>query len=357
MKIQSQETHCVLRLNSKPTKFTRCSPRLNMTTSLSFASVVIWTGVVAAFFLAGLVALNPAHVVEASLGTVPLDAIGLGRLGKLTLGIRVRPVNAALLLLITVVAGIVAAFSARNLPGQHRTTRFSLLQIVVVSSLSLCVTAASLPLLALGWTIAGLAVAALVEHSDTKPAREAASLVRARMLLGDVAIWIACICLGVAVGSLDIVDLFEFSVSAAARDSTLMTVSAFLILLGGGIRSTLVPFHDWLPETAEAPTPVSALLHAGWFDLDLDLSQQKLAYHLFIHSIPSFLPSFLPRHRKRHRRPRPPPPPRLSRRTHRQLRPPRLWRADRPRRNRTNSGTRRRQRPVGSFHDESDGVG
>lgn len=37
---------------------------------------------------------------------------------------------------------------------------------------------------------------------------------------------------------------------------------AFLMALGFGVKSTLVPFHGWLPSAMVAPTPVSGLLHA-----------------------------------------------------------------------------------------------
>jgi NADH-quinone oxidoreductase subunit L/NAD(P)H-quinone oxidoreductase subunit 5 len=40
-------------------------------------------------------------------------------------------------------------------------------------------------------------------------------------------------------------------------------VVATLLVLAGIARSALVPIHRWLPSTLAAPTPVSALLHAG----------------------------------------------------------------------------------------------
>jgi len=42
-----------------------------------------------------------------------------------------------------------------------------------------------------------------------------------------------------------------------------LAVVAVLLTVAGISRSALVPVHQWLPSTIAAPTPVSALLHAG----------------------------------------------------------------------------------------------
>ena len=42
-----------------------------------------------------------------------------------------------------------------------------------------------------------------------------------------------------------------------------MTLVALLVVAAGVARSALVPAHRWLPETAKAPSPLSAVLHAG----------------------------------------------------------------------------------------------
>ena len=59
----------------------------------------------------------------------------------------------------------------------------------------------------------------------------------------------------------------EFSLAALDRDSiqssSLLTPAIILILVGCFSKSAIVPFHFWLPNAMEAPSPVSALLHSS----------------------------------------------------------------------------------------------
>lgn len=59
----------------------------------------------------------------------------------------------------------------------------------------------------------------------------------------------------------------EFSIAAldaaALGESSLLTPTIVLILLGCFSKSAMVPFHFWLPNAMEAPSPVSALLHSS----------------------------------------------------------------------------------------------
>ena len=152
---------------------------------------------------------------------------------------------------------IIARYSARNLLGQERTTRFAWLLTGALVSLAVMTTATSLVTFALGWTLSGLALTALIAHPHTVRALHAARYVRRRLLIGDATLWAAVIAAGVTLPSLSL-----------STDITSTTPVAAWLILGllvssVVIRSALVPSHSWLTETSEAPSPVSALLHAG----------------------------------------------------------------------------------------------
>ncbi len=174
--------------------------------------------------------------------------------------LRLTPLTATLLILVTGLGAVVSTYAARNLEGQRRLGRFALLQVALVAGLCLVVLGANLVVLALAWSAAGAAMAALVGHAGTPEARAASRLVGRRILAGDVALWLA---VGFAWLGLGTVQLDELG-GAAAATPLIGAIVAVLVVAAGAVRSSLAPWHGWLPETAEAPSPVSALLHAGF---------------------------------------------------------------------------------------------
>ena len=44
---------------------------------------------------------------------------------------------------------------------------------------------------------------------------------------------------------------------------SVMTWSMIFVFMGGAGKSAMFPFHIWLPDAMEGPTPVSALIHAA----------------------------------------------------------------------------------------------
>jgi NADH-quinone oxidoreductase subunit L len=58
-------------------------------------------------------------------------------------------------------------------------------------------------------------------------------------------------------------------------------VIGLLFLIAAMMKSAIMPFHIWLPYTSEAPTPVSAVMHAGVVNVG-GILLNKLAYLLLL---------------------------------------------------------------------------
>ncbi|MEO1718048.1 MAG: hydrogen gas-evolving membrane-bound hydrogenase subunit E [Planctomycetota bacterium] len=77
--------------------------------------------------------------------------------------------------------------------------------------------------------------------------------------LGGLALLAGLILLGIAGGSWTISSLD----TQAVLQSDFYAAIAVLVMLGSFTKSAIFPFHYWLPNAMEAPSPVSALLHSA----------------------------------------------------------------------------------------------
>lgn len=78
---------------------------------------------------------------------------------------------------------------------------------------------------------------------------------------GGLALLAGFILLFVQTGSFDIQTWIASS--AAIQNNPLAVWAFFLVLLGAATKSAQFPFHFWLPNAMQAPTPVSAYLHSA----------------------------------------------------------------------------------------------
>jgi len=93
-------------------------------------------------------------------------------------------------------------------------------------------------------------------------AREAAKKAFIVTRIGDVGLLVGILLIWRDVGTFSMLDAFE-AVRTGAMSETVATTSAILLFLGAMGKSAQIPFHVWLPDAMEGPTPVSALIHAA----------------------------------------------------------------------------------------------
>jgi len=101
----------------------------------------------------------------------------------------------------------------------------------------------------------------LVAHRGQEAALQAGRVYLLYTLSAGALLLVAMVWLSAMVG---VVDFQERGIlSEALRHSPgQLTVIFWMLILGFGVKSALVPLHGWLPVAMVAPAPVSALLHA-----------------------------------------------------------------------------------------------
>jgi NAD(P)H-quinone oxidoreductase subunit 5 len=197
----------------------------------------------------------------------PVAAVVEGNDGDARVGLYASRVTALLGLLTTGVGLVVQSFAGRNLQGDLFARRFFALASLLTAATTSVAFAATLGLLCAAWIVAGLALAALVTHRATwQPARRSSRRTLRSLWVGDGALLVATLVAVTSVGEIDLrstADAAAELADAPALGGNVLWVVAVLLTIAGISRSALVPVHQWLPSTIAAPTPVSALLHAG----------------------------------------------------------------------------------------------
>ena len=205
-------------------------------------------GVVAAAVTLALAAASAALRPAAS---APL-------LAGIAAAVRVDGLSAVLVVTVAVVTLAVLVFAAGDFGAGENLGRFFGLMLLFAGAMLVTVTAATLPLLLMGWEAMGAASYALIGYWWREPRRvTAASTAFLTTRAADLGLYVAAgAAMAGGVGSLTLAGLPH----AARPWLTVITVGVLLAAFG---KSAQLPFSFWLSRAMEGPSPVSALLHSA----------------------------------------------------------------------------------------------
>ena len=216
----------------------------------------------------------PRFAEVATLGVLALAIAGLMQLimsgpvttafgsGALLMAFTLDAVSATMVLLVAFVGWVVVRYARTYLDGEAREGAFHGLMLVTLAAVVTLVQSGSLAVLVLAFVAIGLTMRQLLLfYPDRKQAQRAAAKFTLVWGAGDVVLVLASVLLFSAFGTADIGAL-----SQAAATTGLTLPAQFgvaLLVLVAALKTATFPLHGWLTEVMEAPTPVSALLHAG----------------------------------------------------------------------------------------------
>ena len=187
------------------------------------------------------------------------------------LGILLDPISVMMLVVVTTVSLMVHIYSLGYMKGEKGYERFyAFLSLFSFSMLGL-VLASNIFQMYIFWELVGVSSFLLIGFYYQKPSAVRASK-KAFIVtrFADFGFLVGILILSFNTKTFDFISLTDPSGFAIAQGSSLafmglsvMTWSMIFIFMGGVGKSAMFPFHIWLPDAMEGPTPVSALIHAA----------------------------------------------------------------------------------------------
>lgn len=182
--------------------------------------------------------------------------------GPAMLALRADLVSVTMALLVGFIAWIVMRYSRSYLDGEEREGSFHGLMLATLAAVLIFVQSGSLWTLVIATACIGFGLRRLLLFYPERPEAQRAAVKFALVWhIGDGFLVAATGLLLARFGTADIAALS----SLAAQNGLGIAghVAIALVVIAAALKTAAFPVHGWLTEVMEAPTPVSALLHAG----------------------------------------------------------------------------------------------
>lgn len=208
-----------------------------------------------------------AAVTLGCLGPLHTSFLVFGPAQQFSVGLYFDGLAAVMLVLISFLGFVVTCYSQRYLDGEPSQGRFFRWTAFTLGAVLTLVVSCNLVMFTAAWMLTSFGLHHLLTHYPNRPAAQLAA--RQKFLisrLGDLFLLAGIVFAYRAFGSFEYADIFAASHRIANSSAPIpwsIHAMGALFVLGAMTKSAQFPFHSWLPDTMETPTPVSALMHAG----------------------------------------------------------------------------------------------
>jgi len=184
-------------------------------------------------------------------------------LPKKLFGFLIDPLSSLMLLVITIIGALVVLYSTEYLSSRNKDhpvasgkNRYHFWMLLFIGSMVGIAVSPNLLQLFIFWEMTTLCSWALISFNQQEDALKAGYKALLMTYFGGIFFMIALVILFVNTNS------FDFNALGNLKPA-LRTMVFILLAIAAWAKAAQVPFYTWLPDAMEAPTPVSAYLHAA----------------------------------------------------------------------------------------------
>ncbi|MEZ4936173.1 MAG: proton-conducting transporter membrane subunit [Crocinitomicaceae bacterium] len=195
-------------------------------------------------------------------GTIESDLVNFQGLG---LELRFDALSIIMVIMICIIGLIVVQYSKNYLSGESKQTAFVQRLAFTLGCVQILVSSGNLMTFYLAWIGTSIGLHKLLLYYSERP--KAQLVARKKFIiarLADVCLLASFIIIYQYFHTGNFAVIFEKAAQLETNNLPIqLEIAGILLMLSASLKSVQIPFHSWILEVMEAPTPVSALLHAG----------------------------------------------------------------------------------------------
>ncbi len=186
-------------------------------------------------------------------------------------GLQIDSLSLVMMVVVTLISFLVHVYSVGYMKGDPGLSRFMAYLSLFTFFMLTLVTAPNFLQLFFGWEGVGLCSYLLIGFwYNRERANDAAIKAFLVNRIGDVGFVLGVLTIFVLFGTVDFLAVFELAEDYKEATFTFcggqyhaLTLASFFFFFGAMGKSAQIGLHTWLADAMEAPTPVSALIHAA----------------------------------------------------------------------------------------------